>query len=114
MSLRKLFGGVDLRIEDLYLLEPFQIEYFEGWVPERELASILWSRPRIDSFLREKSPGISRFLDDVKKRFGPAVDEGDLADAEDAVVWTIADLLVYNKCPGSTTGCRFTGGTSRR
>ena len=99
MSLRKLFRGADLHIEDLYLLEAFQIEYLQGWIPEREFASVLWSHPPIDRFLRQKSPGISRFLDDVKERFGQTVDENDLANAEETVVWTIADLLVYNKCP---------------
>ena len=99
MALRELFRGADLRIEDIYLLESFQIDYFQGWVPERELASVLWARPSIEHFLRTKSPSVCRFLYDVKTRHGPAVDEGDLARAEDVVVWTIADLLVYNKCP---------------
>ena len=99
MALRELFRGADLSIEDINLLESFQIEYMPGWVPERELASVLWAHPSIDRFLRTKSPSVCRFLDDVKTRHGPAVDEGDLARAEDMVVWTIADLLVYNKCP---------------
>jgi len=99
LALRKLFSGAGLRIEDLCLLEPFQVDYLQGWVPEREFAAVLWAHPPIDRFLREKSPETVRFLDDVKDRFGPAVDEDDLAAAEDAVVWTIADLLVYNKLP---------------
>lgn len=99
MALRKLFSGADLRIEDLCLLEPFQVDYLQGWVPEREFAAVLWAHPRIDRFLRDKSPRASSFLDDVKERFEPAADESDLVNAEDAVVWTIADLLVYNKRP---------------
>ena len=35
----------------------------------------------------------------MKARHGPAADRSDLARAEYEVVWTIADLLVYNKCP---------------
>lgn len=99
MALRKLFSGADLQIEDLCLLESFQIEYLDGWVPEREFASVLWAHPPIDRFLRERRPEVSSFLDATKGRFGPAVDEGELANAEETVVWTIADLLVYNKCP---------------
>ena len=99
MALRKLFSGADLQIEDLCLLEAFQIEYLQGWVPERELASVLWAHPSIERFLREEGAGASGFLDDVKRRFGPASDVGDLANAEDVVVWTIADLLVYSECP---------------
>ena len=99
MALRKLFSGADLQIEDLCLLESFQIEYLDGWVPEREFASVLWAHPPIDRFLRERRPEVSSFLEATKGRFGPAVDEGELANAEETVVWTIADLLVYNKCP---------------
>ena len=53
MVLRKMFTDVDLVIEDLYLLESFQIEYLPGWVPERELAQVLWAYPSIDRFLRK-------------------------------------------------------------
>ena len=109
MALRKLFSGADLRLEDLCLLEPFQVDYLQGWVPEREFAAVLWAHPPIDRFLRESSPGASSFLDDVKRRFDLPVDERDLASAEDAVVWTIADLLVYNKCPELYDGLPFHG-----
>ena len=30
---------------------------------------------------------------------GPAAGRSDLASAEETVVWTIADLIVYSKCP---------------
>ena len=99
MALRRLFRGADLSIQDLLLLEWFQVDYLQGWVPERELASVLWAHPPIDRFLRTKSPPVCRFLDDVKARYGTPVDRTALSNAEDIVVWTIADLLVYNKCP---------------
>ena len=97
--LRKVFKGLDLHIEDLYLLEPFQIEYFPGWVPERELASVLWAHPAIDRFLRSRAPAIAAFLDATKARHASSAGGNDLAQAEDMVIWTIADLVVYNKCP---------------
>lgn len=96
--LKKVFAGVDLDIRDLYLLEPFQIEYLPGWVPERELASVLRAHPPIDHFLRSSAPSISRFLDATKSRY-PRTCRSDLAGAEQDVVWTIADLIVYNKSP---------------
>ena len=99
MGLRKLFEGADLNIEDLYLLDSFQIEYFPGWISERELAWVLWAHPSIYRFLTAKCPSISRFLEAVKIRYGPSANRGDLVRAEDIVVWTIADLIVYNKCP---------------
>ena len=107
--MRKLFAGADLHIEDLYLLESFQIEYLPGWVPERELALVLWAHPLIDRFLRTKSPAVSGFLDATKTRYPPAADRSDLARAEDVVVWTIADMIVYNKCPELYDGLGFHG-----
>lgn len=108
-KLRKLFAGADLHIEDLYLLESFQIEYLPGWVPERELALVLRAHPLIDLFLRTKSPAVFGFLDATKTRYPPSADRSDLTRAEDVVVWTIADLIVYNKCPDLYDGLGFHG-----
>ncbi len=101
--LRELFAGADLRIEDLYLLESFQIEYLPGWAPERELALVLWAHPSIDFFLRTKSPAVSQFLDATKTGHPPPADRSDLARAEDVVVWTIAEFPVFH----STQKVRF-------
>ena len=94
-----MFKGVDLHIQDLYLLEPFQIEYFPRWVPERELASVLRAHPAIDRFLRTRAPAVATFLDATKARHSSSAGGSDLAQAEDTVIWTIADLVVYSKCP---------------
>ena len=97
--LKRVFKGVDLHIQDLYLLEPFQIEYFPGWVPERELASVLRAYPAIDRFLRTRAPAIAAFLDAAKARHPASAGGSDRAQSEDLLIWTIADLVVYNKCP---------------
>ena len=107
MALRKLFACADLHIEDIYLLEPFQIEYLPGWLPERELALVLWAHPPIDRFLRAKCPAVSEFLDATKTRYPPLSGRTALAQAEDAVVWTIADLIVYSKRPELYDGLEF-------
>ena len=107
MALKKLFANVELDIEDLYLLESFQIEYLPGWIPERELALVLWAHPSIDRFIRIKCPNVTQFLDATKARYVPSEDPSDLARAEDVVVWTIADLIVYNKCPDVYDGLEF-------
>ena len=109
MALRSLFADVDLDIEDLFLLESFQINYLPGWVPERELALVLWAHPSIYRFLRNKGPEVSRFLDATKARYPPSADRSDIDKAEDVVVWTIADLIVYNKCPDVYDGLEFHG-----
>lgn len=107
MALRKLFADVELGIEDLYLLESFQIEYLPGWIPERELALVLWAHPSIDRFLRVKCPEVTQFLDATKVRNVRFEDRSDLARAENVVVWTIADLIVYNKYPDVYDGLEF-------
>lgn len=101
MSLARLFKGVSLEVEDLYLLEPFQIGYFPGWVPERELARVLWAYPFIKRFLLKKCPSIRDFVQRVMARYGPAANQEELAASSEKLLWTIADLLVYNKCPES-------------
>jgi ubiquinone/menaquinone biosynthesis C-methylase UbiE len=96
---RKMFPGVTLEVEDLYLLEAFQIGYFPGWVPEREFAAVLWAYPSLRRFLVHKHPPIRHLVDRVMERFGPAEDAEALAACGQALVWTIADLVVYNRCP---------------
>ena len=107
LALKKLFANVDLEIEDLYLLESFQIGYLPGWIPEREFALVLWAHPSIDRFLRIKCPEVARFLDASKARYVRSEDPRDIARAEDVVIWTIADLIVYNKCPDVYDGLEF-------
>jgi ubiquinone/menaquinone biosynthesis C-methylase UbiE len=96
---KESFKGISLEVEDLYLLEPFQIEYFRGCVPEPELAGVLWANPSIKRFLVKKCPSISDFIERVMSQNAPAPDEEKLAACIDKVLWTIADLLIYNKCP---------------
>lgn len=96
---KKMFKGVSLGTEDIYLLESFQIDYFPGWVPEREFAAVLWAYPPIKTFLEKKHPPIADFIEHVMAGHGPVNSQQELAECSDKLVWTIADLLVYNKCP---------------
>ena len=98
-TFKQMFSGVTLEIEDLYLLESFQIGYFPGWVPERELAAVLWEHPSIKRFLVKKCPSITDWVERVLVQFEPTDDPQELATHTEELVWTIADLLVYNKCP---------------
>lgn len=96
---KRMFAGAILEIDDLFLLESFQIAYLPGWVPEREFASVLTARPEIRRFLVTRCPEVSEFVDSVIQKHAERVDDEKLASYGDTVVWTIADLLVYNKCP---------------
>ncbi len=94
-----MFSGTVLEVDDLFLLESFQIAYLPGWVPERELGVVLTARPEIARFFVTRCPEIAGFVDSVLKQHPDRVDDRQFADCADTVVWTIADLLVYNKCP---------------
>jgi SAM-dependent methyltransferase len=108
-TFRRMFAGVSLEVEDLYLLESFQISYFPGWVPERELAAVLWAYPSIRRFLQAKHPPIGALVERAMACFGPARDTEELSAHEQTLVWTFADLLVYNKCPDAYEGLAFHG-----
>ena len=94
-----MFQGVSLDAEDLYLLEDFQISYLPGWIPEREFAALLWAYPSIKRYLVRRCPSIGGFVQRIMAEHSPASGTRELTAWADHVVWTIADLLVYNKCP---------------
>ncbi len=98
-TFRRMFPGVTLTVEDLLLLEPFQIGYFPGWVPERELAAVLWAYPLIRRCLLARCPVVAGLVQAAMSTHGPVPDEQELARCCHELVWTIADLIVYNKCP---------------
>lgn len=99
MYFKKMLAGATLEVDDLFLLESFQIAYLPGWVPEREFASVLSARPEIRRFLVTRCPEVSAFVDSVMQKHAERADDRELASCGQTVVWTIADLLVYNKCP---------------
>ena len=96
---RKLFRGARLDVEDLFLLEPYQIAYLRERAPQRELAAALHANPAIETFLVSKCPEAAEWLGGVTAGFGPAKDEDELAGFIDSLVWEIADMIVYCKDP---------------
>ena len=106
-TFRRMFRGVSLKVEDLYLLESFQIDYLSGWAPEPEFAAVLWAHPSLKRFLMKKCPSITDFVRRVMTQFEAAGDQQELAASSDKLVWTIADLLVYNKCPETCDALEF-------
>ena len=96
---KKMFQDVTLEIDDLLLLESFQIALLPGWVPEREFAVVLADRPEIARFLTARCPEVTGFIDSLLQKHTGPENAKDATTYGDTVVWTIADLLVYNKCP---------------
>jgi len=96
---KSMFAGAVLAADDLLLLESFQIGYLPGWVPEAELGTLLQARPYLRRFLEGRRPDLAPFLQRVSDVGTPGVADDELDRCEDLVVWTVADLVVYNKCP---------------
>ena len=99
MSLTELFRDAPLEVEDLYLLESFQIAYLPGWVPEREFAALLWANPGVKAFLLKKHPPIAGFVQRLLDGHCPTQDQEEVYCFCEKVIWTIPDLLAYNRCP---------------
>jgi SAM-dependent methyltransferase len=97
--LREMFQGVDLMVEDLYLLEAFQIAYLPDRVPQREFAAVLWDNASIKRFLTAKYPPIAGFIEEVLDNFGPAANQQELDAYSNRLVWEIADQFIYVKHP---------------
>ena len=95
---KDIFKHVSLEVEDLYLLESFQIDMLPG-VADRDLAVVLWAHPSIKRFLLKKSPSVADYIDSIMGQYKPAKDKRELVKCSDNLVWAIADWLVYGKCP---------------
>ncbi len=96
---RKIFKGADLGVEDLYLLESYQIEYLQERAPKRELAAVIHAYPTLGRFFVNKCPKIKDFLEELTSRFAPSSSDEELECFGDSLVWEIADMLVYCKYP---------------
>lgn len=96
---RRMFRDATLETDDLFLLESFQIALLPGWVPEWQLGVVLAARPEIARFLTARCPHVTGFVESVIAQHGHAASAEEVAACGDQVVWTIADLIVYNKCP---------------
>ena len=95
--LRELFPELDPVVDDLFLLEAHQIAQLPDRAPQQELSTVLEAYPRLLRFLPNRYPPIEPFLAQVLHEQQPSA--GDLRRAEDALVWEIADLIVYQRAP---------------
>jgi hypothetical protein len=100
--LRKKFQGIELEIEDLYLLESFQIGYLPDRVPQREFAAVLHANAAIKRFLITKHPSIADFVRDILTRYGPAASQQELDAFSDRLEDKILEAsvtYVQSECP---------------
>ncbi len=97
--LRKLFPNICLTVEDLFLLETFQIKYLPERVPKKEFSALLRANPIIHRFLVSKHPPIKNFVDSVLKENNPITDKNLIEEYCQELLWEIGELFVYNKYP---------------
>ncbi len=86
-----------LSFNTLLLLERVQLGWFNGWLPEPELAIALHANPAVAWFMRHKCPAIATWLDEVMTKLDRerAITANDIRQAEVAVLRSMVDLLVY-------------------
>ncbi len=95
----KIFKDVSFEIEDLLLLEAFQIGYLPGWIPEPEFAVVLNAYPHISDYLVNRQPAVTDFIHRLKSKCNVVPDHKELARCCEKVTSTIGDLLGYNRYP---------------
>ena len=96
-ALRERFPDLDPVVEDLFLLEPHQIACLPERAPGRELSIVMQGSPELVRFFSVRYPPIRPFLAELLD--SPSDPESDVAEAEDRLLWEIADLIVYQRAP---------------
>jgi SAM-dependent methyltransferase len=97
-ALQSRFPGLDPQVDDLFLLEAHQIASLPTRAPSRDLAAVLHAYPRVRRFFVARHPPIEGYLAQLLAEHGPAVVE-ELLDREAALLWEIADWIVYQRAP---------------
>jgi len=84
-----------LSFNNLLLLESIQLSWMPGHVPEEDLAIGLCANPVIDWYLRKKCPQLIPWLDKLMHVSAELLTTERIYQAEQAVLKTINDWLVY-------------------
>ena len=85
----------DLSFNSLLLLERVQLSWFPGWVPEREFGIALRANPVVAWYVSHKCPDIASWVDAAIEKTPPTGALVSVREAEEEVMRSIDDLLVY-------------------
>jgi SAM-dependent methyltransferase len=96
--LRRLFPDLAPTVSDLFLLEAHQIAGLSGRAPAAELAAVLHAHPGIGAYLEARHPPSAPYLAALRTSHDP-LSGAALAAAEDALLWEVADEIVYQRMP---------------
>jgi len=102
----------DVPFSAVALLERVQLSWLPGWLPERELAIALAANPVVAWTMATKCPEIAPWLDRVMAQVGPA-SPTELRAAEETVLYSLTDLIVYVLDPAAYDAQPFLGWDSR-
>lgn len=96
--LKGMFPDLQPELDDLFLMEAHQIAGLPERAPARELATVLHAYPRLHRYFVARHPPIEGFLTRLLTEAGPVGAE-DLVSCERALVWELADWIVYQRAP---------------
>ncbi len=99
----------DLSFNTLLLLEREQLAWLPGWLPEPELATALKANPTAAWFLRHKNPILSEWVDKVMAQADSAAGPEEIRVAEETILRTLNDLVVYAVNPQIYADMPFLG-----
>jgi len=85
----------DLSFNVLLLLEREQLAWLPGWLPEPELAVALKANPAVEWYLRHKNPTLNPWVDEISAQVNPETTPQQVRAAEETILRSINDLVVY-------------------
>jgi SAM-dependent methyltransferase len=97
-ALRKRVAGLDPVVDDLLLLEPHEVLELLDRAPAAQLAAVLHADTRLRRYVTVRCPAAAGRVDALLAAHAP-VPPHELAAAEAAVVWEVADLVAYERAP---------------
>ena len=96
--LRDRFPNLDPVVDDLFLLERHQIAELPQRVPASDLGVVLRAHPRLHRFLVVRCPEVREPFAQMRAHQRSSAVE-DVAACEQAVLWEVADWIVYQRAP---------------
>jgi SAM-dependent methyltransferase len=91
------------------LLEREQLSWLPGWLPEPELATALKANPAVEWYLRHKNPLLNPWVDQVLPQADPNATLQSIREAEQTILRSINDLVVYAVNPQIYADLPFLG-----
>jgi SAM-dependent methyltransferase len=85
----------DLSFNILLLLEREQLVWLPGWLPEPALATALKANPPVEWFLRHKNPDLDSWINQVMPQANLNATPEDIREAEESILRSMNDLVVY-------------------